>query len=79
MMEGPTFLRPMRGGFRNHNKLPTQYLDQVPLQQSNIVTEHGVTEQRCYYDPDPDFVCTITWLAAHYFSSLRCCMVAALV
>jgi hypothetical protein len=44
-----------------------------------IVTEHGVTEQRCYSDPDPDFVCTITWLAAHYFSLLRCCMAAALV
>jgi len=43
------------------------------------VTEHGVTEQRCYSDPDPDFVCTITWLAAHYFSSLRCYMAAALV
>jgi len=36
MMEGPTFLGPMRGGFRNHNKLHTQYLDQVPLQQSNM-------------------------------------------
>jgi hypothetical protein len=36
MMEGPMFLGPMRGGFRNHNKLPTQYLDQVPLQQSNM-------------------------------------------
>jgi len=43
------------------------------------VTEHGVTEQRCRSDPDPDFVYTSTWLAAHYFSSLRQCMAATLV
>jgi hypothetical protein len=43
------------------------------------VTEHGVIGQRCRFDPDPDFVCTSTWLAAHYFSSLRQCMAAALV
>jgi hypothetical protein len=43
------------------------------------VTEHGVTGQHCRSDPDLDFVCTSTWLAAHYFSSLRQCMAAALV
>jgi hypothetical protein len=35
------------------------------------VTKHGVTEHRCYSDSDPDFLCTINWLAAHYFSTLR--------
>jgi hypothetical protein len=49
------------------------------LEVGAAVTEHGVTEQRCYFDSDPNFVCTIAWLAAHYFSSLRCCMAAALV
>jgi len=45
----------------------------------SFVPKHGVTGQRCHSDPDPDFVCTSTWLAAHYFSSLRQCMTAALV
>jgi hypothetical protein len=53
--------------------------EQSHQQQNQTVTEHGVTGQRCRSDPDPDFVCTSTWLAAHYFSSLRQCMAAALV
>jgi len=49
------------------------------LKLDSSVTEYGVTGQRYRFDPDPDFVCTSTWLAAHYFSSLRQCMAAALV
>jgi hypothetical protein len=30
------------------------------------VTGHGVTGQLCCCDPAPNFVCTNTWLAAHY-------------
>ncbi len=44
-----------------------------------FVTGHGVTGQRCCCDPAFDFVCTSTWLAAHYWSSLRQCMAAAWV
>jgi hypothetical protein len=34
------------------------------------VTEHGVTEQWSYTDFNPDF-CTLSSLAAHYFSLLQ--------
>jgi hypothetical protein len=35
------------------------------------VTEHGVTEQWSYTDSDLDFFCTLSGLAAHYFSLLQ--------
>jgi hypothetical protein len=38
--------------------------------QNSTVTEHGVTEQWSYTDSDPDF-CTLSGLAAHYFSLLQ--------
>jgi hypothetical protein len=41
------------------------------------VTEHGVTEQWSYIDSDPDF-CTLSGLAAHYFSLLQQGMAATL-
>jgi hypothetical protein len=37
---------------------------------SHSVTEHGVTERWSYTDSDPDF-CTLSSLAAHYFSLLQ--------
>ncbi len=49
------------------------------MNKETYVIEHGVTGQCCRSDPDLDFVCTSTWLVAHYFSSLRQCMAATLV
>jgi hypothetical protein len=38
--------------------------------KGSIVTEHGVTEQWSYTGSDPD-LCTLSGLAAHYFSLLQ--------
>jgi len=56
-----------QGDFKDHSSTTNKTVKSG----NGTVTEHGVTEQRSYSDSDPDFVCTITWLVAHYFSSLR--------
>ncbi len=66
--------------FANSNTpILNELLECIRMVNRHTITEHGVTKQRCYSDSDPDFVCTIAWLATHYFSSLRCCMATALV